>query len=427
MHKILFTGFIILFAFFVQAQEIYYLPELPEPVANNAVVGDPETGMIYSFGGIDSTLSQAGIHAKTFIYFPDIERWEQVDDLPGNISRLAAAASILGDTIYVMGGYTVLENLAEESLDFMHRLALNSRSFSPDAPAVPLPVDDHVQVVVGDTAIYQGSGWSNTGNTTLTQYYIPSNAQWSQSTRLRNNFLQSFGASGSLLNDTIYYIGGAADTQGFPEQGFLRKGALTETLEDINWSWETIEDAAVYRAGSFVYNDKVYWIGGGDNTYNFNGLAYDGSGPVHALGQLIAYDPATGSLNVVSTSLPPIMDLRGIAQISENDFCVVGGIGPDLKVQSAVWCINMSELVANEHIAETHKIQFYPNPVQHTLFLQTDQPVDYAIYNTLGFTMQQGRQVHNAINVSTLPPGQYFLKVYMDKHSYNIKTITIIP
>ena len=391
-------------------QSVRYLPSLPEGIANNAVVGDPETGAIYSFSGIDSSLEYSGIHARSYYYHPSTLEWLPLDNLPGELPRIAASASLLNDTIYIVGGYQVFENGSELSLKETHRFDIRSNSFSSDAPDILLAIDDHVQAVVGDSAIIQFSGWSNTGNTGWVQHYKPKNQSWTESTRIRNQFLEAFGAAGVLLNDTIYYIGGAADVFNFPIQPYLRKGAInTENIQEIKWSYSEHPIAATYRPGSYTYDGKAYWVGGGMNTYNYDGIAYDGSGSVLALSQLLEYDPATGRLRKVNVELPAVMVLRGIAQISEHEFCVVGGMNSQLEVLSEVWCIDMSILSNSEPRPTEKQIRLLENPVHNFLRLSEFYDGNVSIFSQEGKTMWQGYVNGNTISVESLSSGIYFL------------------
>jgi|GEM_PF-5619179 len=44
-----------------------------------------------------------------------------------------------------------------------------------------------------------------------------------------------------------------------------------------------------YRMAATSVENEAYWLGGSNNTYNYNGIAYDGSGGVPTSNQDIIY------------------------------------------------------------------------------------------------------------------------------------------
>ena len=69
-------------------------------------------------------------------------------------------------------------------------------------------------MVYKDSLIYVVTGWSGSGfsgtNVANVQIYNPANDTWSVGTPVPNtNQYKAFGASGIIVEDTIYYFGGA--------------------------------------------------------------------------------------------------------------------------------------------------------------------------------------------------------------------------
>ena len=77
----------------------------------------------------------------------------------------------------------------------------------------------------------------------------------------------------------------------------------------------------------------MYWVGGSNNTYNFDGIAYDGSGGVDPNRRLLTYD-ARGFNQEFFKNIP--MDLRGIANIDDSVKYVVGGITGEQKTSQEI-------------------------------------------------------------------------------------------
>jgi len=82
---------------------------LPVPVANNAVASLPLPGgtRLFSFLGLDSTKTGAGITRRAFSYDPGSNEWREIRAVPGPVGRLAAAAAGLKGRVYLFGGYMV--------------------------------------------------------------------------------------------------------------------------------------------------------------------------------------------------------------------------------------------------------------------------------------------------------------------------------
>ncbi len=134
---------------------------IAEGVSNNAVCGavnDQGNQVIYSFAGIDSTLQFSGIHLKNWSYNVDQDAFSSLPELPDTLGKIAAAASVIGDTIYIVGGYHVDSTGAEFSSNRIHRFNIRSNQFEPDGSPIPVAIDDHVQGVWRNQLLYVVTG-----------------------------------------------------------------------------------------------------------------------------------------------------------------------------------------------------------------------------------------------------------------------------
>ena len=77
--------------------------ELPVRISNNAVSEGFIEGKpyLYSFGGIDSSKKYSGIHLKSYRFNIDNNTTIQIPNLPDTLGKIAAAASRIGNTIYI--------------------------------------------------------------------------------------------------------------------------------------------------------------------------------------------------------------------------------------------------------------------------------------------------------------------------------------
>lgn len=319
------------------------LPDMPEPVANNSVVegwcGD--SLCVYSFCGIDSTKVYSGIHNKAFRYNTVSQTWSVLPNVPDPEGKIAAGASLIQNHIYLAGGYYVYANGSEISSDDLHVFDPETGTWLADAPVIPTPIDDHVQTTYNDSLLMLVTGWSDTGNVNDVQLFDVTSQTWQAASEPPSSTVYTaFGASGAMAGDTLYYLGGVSNT--FAANSAVRKGEINPLdATDINWSFDgqspTIDDT--YRSACSTYLDKLVWIGGAGIAYNYNGLAYSGGAGVPPLDRILTYHPASDSWQEILGTPESIMDLRGIAKISDNQWIVCGGMGPEQEVSNKTFLL----------------------------------------------------------------------------------------
>ncbi len=321
------------------AWELDTLPNMPFRISNNAVTEAWVDGVphIFSFAGIDSSKFSSGITNRSFRLNLEANEWDTIPPLPMTYDVIAAGASRVKDKIYVIGGYTVLPG-TEISFDNVHIYDPQSNTYTAGTP-IPRAIDDQVQAVWRDSLIYVVTGWSQTNNYPDVQIYDPANDEWLEGTPTpNNNFYKAFGASGTIIGDTIYYAGGTAYfTNDFFEPfrlvPYLRIGVINpDTPTEIEWSY--IEDSLAlgYRMAATNFEGKAMWIGGGLVSYNYNGIAYNGSGGVEATDRILTYTPQDSTLSEAFGYIPKVMDLRGVAKIADNEFVIAGGMVENQEV-----------------------------------------------------------------------------------------------
>ena len=420
--RILGNLFFLLIPFFCLSQnwEISTLTPLPEGVSNNAVesaIVDGEA-CIYSFAGIDSTLSDSGIHLRSYRYNVNDDVWEAIPPLPDDMGKVAASASRVGDIIYVIGGYYVFPSGREESSDKVHRYDIASNTYLSDGAAIPVAIDDQTQVVWRDSLIYVVTGWSDFTNVVEVQIYNPTLDEWSLGTSVPvSHDYRSFGSSGVIIDDVIYYFGGAESRGVFPIQSDFRVGVIDpDDPLQIDWSLGTLGTESVgYRMAASVSQGRAFWIGGSLETYNFDGLAYDDSAPVFPANRSLLFDPKDGfSESDFFNDLP--MDLRGIAEISDTRKYVVGGMLDNRYVSDKVWRLDLDlSLLSSTESVQRIDFTISPNPVDNLLNIRIPESgpggLWINIYNSNGLLMKRAELNDSTVNVSSLHSGLYFLKL----------------
>ena len=408
--------------------------DLPEPVSNNAVVEGwvNDTGYVYSFGGIDSTKIWSGIHLRSFRYNTISDVWDTIPSLPDTLGKIAASASLVDSIIYIIGGYHVYANHNESSSAKVHRFDPRTNTYLSDGADIPIPIDDHVNCVYKDSLIFIVTGWSNNNNIPNTQIFDPANNIWYSGSNVHNNNIyKSFGASGCIVGDTLYYIGGAAYGVNFPIQNYLRKGYINPSNHtQIIWSHISIPFPR-YRSASLNVNGYPSWLGGAETTYNYNGIAYNGSGGVDPTLSQIHYDQNTGSTYTVFTdnifSDNVNMDHRGVANFLNfnNRVYLVGGMERNQKVSNKTIMLNYFPVGIEENIKLSFKT--YPNPTSSQVNLLFDEINDKTIYLTDVIGNQILTFENNSNNIqldlTSYPKGIYFVRVDTDNSSTTQKII----
>ncbi|MCI5056244.1 MAG: kelch repeat-containing protein, partial [Flavobacteriales bacterium] len=283
---------------------------------------------VYSFAGLDDSKLPSGIHLRSFKYDVNNDIWSSIPDLPDTMGKIAAAATYINGIIYIIGGYHVFDNGHEVSSNKVHRFDVNTNAFLSDGANIPTAIDDQVQVLWRDSLIFVISGWSNTTNVPDVQIYNPYHDTWSTGTPVpATGAYMAFGASGNIIGDTIYYFGGARMGSAFPIQNTMRKGIIDPNdPTQIIWSNSVIDSQINgYRMGSFEHAGSVFWIGGSAVTYNYNGVAYNGTGGVPPLKRQLSFNPSNSNYEINDLLEVP-MDLRGVARVNANTFYTAGGM-----------------------------------------------------------------------------------------------------
>lgn len=408
---------------------------LTESVANSAVAEGfiDDVPYLYTFGGIDSTKIYSGIHLRSYRYNTETGESIRIPDLPDTRGKIGVGASRVGNIIYIFGGYYVFPNGSEETSNKVHRYDIENNVFLTDGADIPVATDDHTQVVWRDSLIILVTGWRNNTNITDVQIYDPAFDTWQAATSVPNlDPYRSFGSSGTIVNDTIFYFGGASSSSGFNIQNHLRKGVINpQDPTQIQWSL-SIPDGTIngYRMASTTVGETPYWIGGSNITYNFDGIAYNGSGGVPPADRVLNLDESNEAWEITQTDGIP-MDLRGIACVGDSIKYIAGGMLADQEVTNKVYrlewrnqSVSTTEAIINENLFSVS-----PNPcydsIQVNLRFTNSQPYLYHIYDSNGDLVNEGRLYENnqKLSLENFVDGIYYLSVYNDKYTLTQKLI----
>lgn len=367
---------------------------------------------------------------KSFKYNITTGTTTVLPDLPDNRGKIAAGANRIKDTIYIAGGYHVFSNGSEVTSTKMHRYDIVNNVYLLDAPDIPVGTDDHVQAVWRDSLIFLVTGWNNVGNIPDVQVYSPYSNSWSVGTSVPNTHdYKSFGASGTIVGDTIYYFGGAASNAGFNIQEHVRKGVINPNdPTQIDWSIFVPDQNTVgYRMACLQVEDEIHWVGGSEVTYNFDGIAYNGSGGVSPSNRDLYSSADSIQWQERQVSQIP-MDLRGIAKINDTVAYLAGGMLADQKVTNKVfklkWPSKKEPLSINP--LNRSEIVVYPNPTKEELYVKLTNSVAkngevVSITGKTVMTFSSENQTTLKLPLNGVPKGVYFLKIHDKNHEPIVK------
>jgi hypothetical protein len=263
------------------------------------------------------------------------------------------------------------------------------------------------------------------------QIYNPGTNAWSVGSPVPNNQIyKSFGASGVVLSDTIYYFGGAKSSFGFNIQNTVRKGVINPNdPTQIVWSFEAITPSTVgYRMAVTAVGQTLHWLGGSTTTYNFDGIAYNGTGGVSPSNRdLYTNSDLANWQERFVQELP--MDLRGIATVNDSVKFIGGGMINNQEVTDKVYKLtwDLTFLGQNE-LMNDFRVHFYPMPFNDYLTIESDhlnQPVELEIYNMAG-QLVFSKHVHTSeiiIETSIFESGVYIARVRQDGKIHHQKLI----
>ena len=309
------------------------LPDLPEPVSNNAVAlaGSEDAPLVVSLMGLAAGKGWRDVHARAYLSGGEEEGWTRLPDVPGPGGRLAGTAIGLTDAVIVFGGYTVAEDGAEVSVARVQRLDLATRNWSELAP-MPVPVDDSVSLRYGDRYVYLVSGWHDSGNVNLVQAYDLVENRWFQATPWPGPPL--FGHAGGIVDGSLVVCDGVGiESRLDAPRRFVAIAACyigrIDADNPARIDWRRLPHHGgppLYRmaATGSPARRQIVFAGGSDNPYNYSGIGYDGE-PSEPSDRVFAWDLEAETWRELGRLAEPTMDHRGLLE-SDGGFVVVGGM-----------------------------------------------------------------------------------------------------
>jgi N-acetylneuraminic acid mutarotase len=306
---------------------------LPHPVSNNAVamVKSGRQFLLFSLMGIGPKKTWDAITSTGYALDTSTGAWTEINPVPGT-GRIAAVAVSARDKVFLFGGYVVDAQGNETTVPDVNVLDLKSGRWYRGAD-IPVPVDDSVAGVFGDRYIYLISGWSKNDTVSSVQMYDVQKDTWTQATPIPGTPV--FGHAGALVDGTIVYVDGAHKNPSGDKPKYVAAAECwigkINPHDPAKIEWTRLPDhpgSARYRiaAGASEKDEKIYFSGGTDNPYNYNGVGYDGR-PSEPSAVTFAFNVKLGKWETLNENTPqPTMDHRGLL-VTDKGLVILGGMG----------------------------------------------------------------------------------------------------
>jgi len=361
-----FTVFAILVVFFflslpntLNAGSELKLPSMPAPVSNSAGASTHpgETGQkVFSFMGMGAKKTWDGVTNRAFELDLKTGLWEEKRSLPGVVGRLGASAVAVSGQVFIFGGY-VLDREGTETTqsDLNVYVPFEDRYYR--GKDVPVPVEDAVVGLFHERFIYVIGGRSKGEAVRNVQIYDTEKDTWSQGTPLKGPAV--FGHAGAILGDSIIYVngayrnpeaGGTKNASKYVASGECWMGKIPTgkhaDISQIEWTKLPGHPGnARFRiaAGAGPEERKgghIYFSGGTDNPYDYNGIGYDGKASEPSA-VTFAFDLKSGGWETIDENTAgAVMDTRAVA-VAGHNLILVGGMEKGQAVTAKVTIVSL--------------------------------------------------------------------------------------
>lgn len=311
------------------------LPDLPEPVSNNAVASTSVRGKTYiaSFMGLGPGKQHTDIHNKVWMHTVGEFNWQSLPPVPSTQKvngRIAASAVALNSNFFVFGGFSVNADGSEITATDSYRIDPITKRYTK-LNDIPVPVDDAVALTYQNRYIYLISGWSDHGNVNLVQVFDNFTQRWSQATPFPGKPV--FGLAGAMADNKMLVCDGVAleyyadKKREYKSEPACYLGTVGSNANQIDWRViQHPTGTARYRMAGINTEidgkDMLVFIGGSTNPYNYNGVGYNGKAS-EPDSKVWVFSPGEQRwLNAADTT--PVMDLRSLIEIDGEVYSVGG-------------------------------------------------------------------------------------------------------
>jgi N-acetylneuraminic acid mutarotase len=333
---------LILAVTFLADLSVAQVAPLPLPSSNNAVAS-VKTGKhegFYSFMGIGEKKTWDSITNRAFVLDLRTWKWSELHPVPGPAGRIGASAISARGQILLLGGYTVDGRSGETTVTDVSVYEPERHRWYRGTD-LPVAVHDAVVAVYRDRYLYVIGGGAQKDAVSNVQVYDIAKDKWQQATPLPGTPV--FGHAGGIVDDAIVFVDGAhrnpAGTPAYVASDECWMGKIDhKDITKIQWTpLPEHPGTARFRIGpgASEKEHKIYFSGGSDSVYDYNGIGYDGH-PADPSPVTFAFDVHTGQWETVNEDTPDAtMDLRGLL-VAREGLVLLGGMEKGQQVSAAV-------------------------------------------------------------------------------------------
>lgn len=316
---------------------------LPKAISNNAVAYLSVNGQdqYYSFNGITAGKSYQDITNEAYVW--QSGQWQQLHVPDEQLPVLASTAVGVNDSVYLFGGYTVAADHSEKSVPNVWKINGLDHEFKA-MPVMPTPVDDAVALVYQERYIYLISGWHDVDNVAFVQVFDTLNQTWQYATPFP--LPPVFGHAGGIVGNKMLLCDGVKVVKTAEKKQFLSSAECVLGTIDENDPmliiWQVIphhSGTAYYRmAASSDDRAKVYFAGGSDNPYNFDGIGYNLQ-PSEPSNGIRVFDLNTLTWQLTTHQNSKTMDHRALLN-TPHGFMIMGGMRENQTISDNIILFN---------------------------------------------------------------------------------------
>ncbi len=318
--------------------------DLPEKISNNAtaLIEHSDHYKIVSMAGLVNGTTWRHVANDVWVFDSRRGRWTQAPSLPVNAGRLAGTAATIGQRVIYFGGYTVAEDGSEISTPEVFAFDPAASTYQT-LPNMPVPVDDTVSAIFQNRFVYLISGWHDDDNVNNVQVLDTETLTWAQATPYPGQSV--FGHAGGLANNTLVICDGVTVKQPEDPDGRRSFSATNacftgqiDSVDPVRINWQQIAPhpgKSLYRSAATGIGDLVVFAGGSETPYNFDGIGYDQQ-PAQPSTRVHAWNTKTRQWISLPALAVPSMDHRNLLSRGNGDMFLIGGMGKEQTLRSAV-------------------------------------------------------------------------------------------
>jgi len=175
----------------------------------------------------------------------------------------------------------------------------------------------------------------------------------------------------------------------------MRK-AFIDPNDPTNLTWSQMADApglASYRAACSGTANAMFWVGGSSVSYNYNGIAYNGSGGVAPSARILDFNQSNLQFTDDNSQTYGVMDLRGIAKLSNNRWIICGGMDSTQTVSNRTFLLENQSVYLSENEAVNFTVKSFEDRIEIT----SASDLEAQLTDTSGRVVQKFKEANNFI------------------------------